>query len=58
MERTRYNMVVRKCELDKDFSLFPRGDKTIVGERGVSLSGGTYSIAFNWLLSSIHLIVF
>ena len=26
--------------LDKDFSLFPNGDQTTVGERGVSLSGG------------------
>lgn len=26
--------------LDKDFSLLPNGDQTLVGERGVSLSGG------------------
>ncbi|KAL4704833.1 hypothetical protein ACJJTC_001308 [Scirpophaga incertulas] len=40
MDRPRYNTVVRRCALDRDFSLFPHGDKTIVGERGVSLSGG------------------
>ncbi|KAG6460722.1 hypothetical protein O3G_MSEX012179 [Manduca sexta] len=40
MDRPRYNAVVRRCALDRDFSLFPHGDKTIVGERGVSLSGG------------------
>lgn len=40
MIRTRYNLVVKKCALERDFSLFPNGDKTIVGERGVSLSGG------------------
>ncbi|CAH0405995.1 unnamed protein product [Chilo suppressalis] len=40
MDRPRYNAVVRRCALDRDFTLFPHGDKTIVGERGVSLSGG------------------
>ncbi|CAH0722626.1 unnamed protein product, partial [Brenthis ino] len=40
MDRPRYNAVVRRCALDRDFSLFPNGDKTVVGERGVSLSGG------------------
>lgn len=38
--RERYREVVRVCALEKDFQLFPYGDKTIVGERGVSLSGG------------------
>lgn len=28
------------CALERDISLFPHGDKTVVGERGVSLSGG------------------
>nr|CAD7200060.1 unnamed protein product [Timema douglasi] len=36
----RYKEVVRVCALTRDFELFPNGDKTIVGERGVSLSGG------------------
>ncbi|KAJ9588188.1 hypothetical protein L9F63_018452, partial [Diploptera punctata] len=36
----RYNKVVRVCALKRDFQLLPYGDKTIVGERGVSLSGG------------------
>lgn len=38
--RERYREVVRVCALEKDFQLFPYGDKTLVGERGVSLSGG------------------
>ncbi|CAH2099846.1 unnamed protein product [Euphydryas editha] len=41
MDRPRYNTVVRRCALDRDFALLPHGDKTVVGERGVSLSGGT-----------------
>lgn len=40
MDKLRYNTVVRKCALERDFQLLPYGDKTIVGDRGVSLSGG------------------
>ncbi|GFG28327.1 hypothetical protein Cfor_09080 [Coptotermes formosanus] len=36
----RYKEVVRVCALERDIELFPHGDKTIIGERGVSLSGG------------------
>ena len=28
------------CALEKDLELFPFGDSTIIGDRGVSLSGG------------------
>lgn len=37
---SRYREVLRVCSLDRDIELFPDGDQTIVGERGVSLSGG------------------
>lgn len=40
MDRERYRQVVKKCALERDFTLLPHGDKTIVGERGQSLSGG------------------
>lgn len=36
----RYKEVVRVCALEPDFAQLPYGDRTIVGERGVSLSGG------------------
>lgn len=36
----RYKEVVRVCGLERDFKLMPNGDMTIVGERGISLSGG------------------
>nr|CAD7393054.1 unnamed protein product [Timema cristinae] len=39
-EKKKYQEVVRVCALERDLQLFPYGDKTIVGERGVSLSGG------------------
>lgn len=40
MDKERYRKVVKTCALERDFQLFSNGDKTIVGERGVSLSGG------------------
>ncbi|XP_005190478.1 probable multidrug resistance-associated protein lethal(2)03659 [Musca domestica] len=40
MDKKRYNLTVKKCALERDFELLPYGDKTIVGERGASLSGG------------------
>nr|ASU47346.1 ABCC3 [Cnaphalocrocis medinalis] len=36
----KYKKVCRVCCLEKDFKQFPYGDQTLVGERGVSLSGG------------------
>lgn len=38
--RNLYKTVVKVCALEKDFEQFPEGDKTRVGDRGVSLSGG------------------
>lgn len=35
-----YKRVVKVCALERDFELLPRGDASIVGERGISLSGG------------------
>lgn len=40
MERARYDAVVKACALLKDFEQFEFGDRTIIGERGTSLSGG------------------
>ncbi|KAH1013297.1 hypothetical protein HUJ04_002305 [Dendroctonus ponderosae] len=36
----KYMQVIKVCALKRDFSLLPFGDRTIVGERGTSLSGG------------------
>lgn len=40
MDQFRYERVIKVCQLKRDFALLPYGDKTIVGERGISLSGG------------------
>nr|WBG67118.1 ABCC3 protein [Mythimna separata] len=39
-EPGKYKKVCKVCALEKDFKQFPFGDQTLVGERGVSLSGG------------------
>ncbi|KAG5331515.1 MRP4 protein, partial [Acromyrmex charruanus] len=40
-DKARYMQVVANvCALTKDFQQFPQGDMTLVGDRGVSLSGG------------------
>lgn len=39
-KRERYRKVCKVCALLKDFKLLPYGDQTIIGERGISLSGG------------------
>ena len=36
----RYRQVVAACSLEEDFGSFPEGDLTLIGERGVTLSGG------------------
>ena len=43
MDRDRYNMAINSCELETDIARFPYGDLTVIGERGVMLSGGQKS---------------
>ncbi|GLT35844.1 hypothetical protein SLA2020_102620 [Shorea laevis] len=40
MDRARYQGTLERCSLVKDLELFPYGDLTEIGERGVNLSGG------------------
>ncbi|XP_076650867.1 ATP-binding cassette sub-family C member 4 isoform X2 [Halictus rubicundus] len=39
-DQKKYNEVVKVCALQKDFQQFNHSDKTLVGDRGASLSGG------------------
>ena len=39
-DEIRYRRVIHQCGLSKDLTLFEAGDKTEVGEKGVTLSGG------------------
>ena len=36
----KWREVISVCAMNRDLKLFPFGEKTLVGERGVSLSGG------------------
>lgn len=40
MDKDRYKSVIKACSLSRDIELWSDGDKTVVGERGMSLSGG------------------
>ncbi|XP_048004217.1 probable multidrug resistance-associated protein lethal(2)03659 isoform X1 [Leguminivora glycinivorella] len=40
MDLRRYKQVIKCCQLKSDLEILSHGDKTIVGERGASLSGG------------------
>ncbi|XP_049801524.1 ATP-binding cassette sub-family C member 4-like [Schistocerca nitens] len=39
-DRKKYQRVVEACALSRDFELLPYGDQTLVGEKGITLSGG------------------
>ncbi|XP_058448247.1 ATP-binding cassette sub-family C member 4-like [Malaya genurostris] len=40
LDQKRYRSVLRVCALEDDLKQFSNGDETLVGERGISLSGG------------------
>ena len=35
-----YRAVIKACELEQDVAIWPEGDQTIAGSKGISLSGG------------------
>ncbi|CAG4967832.1 unnamed protein product [Colias eurytheme] len=39
-DKDRYNKVIKCCQLEADLSGFLHGDQSLVGEKGVTLSGG------------------
>lgn len=40
LDKRRYVETVAACQLESDLKLMPAGDRTEIGERGVTLSGG------------------
>ncbi|KAF9928278.1 hypothetical protein FBU30_002500 [Linnemannia zychae] len=40
LDEERYHRVIKACSLEADLKLFPFGDETEIGERGVNMSGG------------------
>ncbi len=39
-DQKRFKEVISVCAMERDLKLFPYAERTLVGERGVSLSGG------------------
>ncbi|KAG1671326.1 Multidrug resistance-associated protein 4 [Nymphon striatum] len=39
-DQERYNNIINACCLSMDINMMPHGDETVVGERGIKLSGG------------------
>nr|XP_050853341.1 probable multidrug resistance-associated protein lethal(2)03659 isoform X3 [Vespula vulgaris] len=40
MDKSRYEQTIQVCQLNEDIASFLHGDRTVVGEKGISLSGG------------------
>ena len=40
MDTARYADVLSACSMAQDIRGFPEGDRTVIGDRGVNLSGG------------------
>ena len=40
LDEKKYEEVVKICQLEADLAMFPGGDQTQIGERGINLSGG------------------
>jgi ABC-type bacteriocin/lantibiotic exporter with double-glycine peptidase domain len=39
-DREKFDKIVEACSLKKDLQLMPLGENTLVGEKGINLSGG------------------
>eukprot|EP01022_Parablepharisma_sp_SALTPOND_P011045 TRINITY_DN1457_c0_g1_i1.p1 TRINITY_DN1457_c0_g1~~TRINITY_DN1457_c0_g1_i1.p1 ORF type:complete len:1246 (-),score=102.55 TRINITY_DN1457_c0_g1_i1:2163-5900(-) len=39
-DEEKYKATLKLCELEEDIAIFPAGDRTEIGERGINLSGG------------------
>lgn len=39
-DRAKFDQVIDVCEMKRDIELFPYRERTLVGERGMVLSGG------------------
>lgn len=40
LDEAKYYDTIKLCELERDFEILPNGDLTMIGERGINLSGG------------------
>lgn len=40
LEKVNYVNTIKACQLERDLEIFPAGDMTEIGEKGINLSGG------------------
>lgn len=60
LDNERYAAVVKACGLERDFQILKAGDKTEIGEKGITLSGGQkqrISLARSLYSDSRHLLL-
>ena len=43
LHEEKYRKVLKSCDLLKDLEMLPKGDESVIGDRGVTLSGGQKS---------------
>lgn len=49
-----YSLVVRSCALDEDLRQLPDGDQTLIGSKGIALSGGQSQRIVRYLVIAPH----
>lgn len=60
LDKKRYDAVIKACGLERDFQILKAGDKTEIGEKGITLSGGQkqrISLARSLYSDSRHLLL-
>ena len=50
-DKEKYNHILEICELKPDLEILKDGDLTEIGERGVTLSGGKFTV--RWVVLSV-----
>ena len=52
-----YDSVTKACALDHDFQQFPKGDLSLVGSKGISLSGGQKNRVVRIQIASLKFVI-
>lgn len=55
-----YRCIINACALERDIAMWPQGDQTSVGSKGISISGGQKQrlVSFQYQITSFHLSFF
>ncbi len=57
MDEVWYKKVIHVCDLEEDLDQMPDGDQTVIGSRGITLSGGQKHriVSIPWFIVYINL---